>query len=542
MSGCSLRAALVAAWSVVAVVVGGGVGAAADDPVAELLGDVGFSVSSGTFTGELSVSLTTPVTGAEIRYTTDGALPGPDSTRFTGDPVLLTGTTQLRAQPFVDGVAAGEPGTALYLENAVDTLHDLPVVVMDDYAAGLPEKEDGYKDAAVMVFEPGSRTGTTGLGYAPTLASRGGIHVRGQSSSDFDKTAYRLELWDNENDDADHPLLGMPADSDWVFRGPFMDKSLIRDALTYSLGRDMGLRTPRFALCELYLNLDGGPLGPADYQGVYLVSETVKVSDDRLDIANLKKADLAPPAVEGGYVLKFDWQVAEAPMLTCTGSTSSCWRYLEVVEPDPLQPEQQAWITQYVQQVHDSLHAADFADPQTGYAAWIDVPSFVDVVIINELSRNVDGYIRSTYLHKDRGGKLAAGPLWDYDLAWGTGGIRRNLEIQGWQYEQQRVNPPANDWFSRLFQDPAFVDRVAARWQELRGGVLSDAALDARIDELATPLAGAADRNFQRWPNLTRARIVNWATTPTAATWQGQVDYLRDWAHQRAAWLDTQWG
>lgn len=230
-------------------------------------------------------------------------------------------------------------------------------------------------------------------------------------------------------------------------------------------------------------------------------------------------------------------------MLGCVGSASTCWRHLEVVEPDPLQPEQRAWLTEHVQGFHDALHSVDLADPEKGYPAWIDVASFVDYVIVNELSRDLDGYIKSAYLHKDRGGKITAGPLWDFDLAWGIGDIRENLETEGWQYEQlPRTSQVSTDWFNRLMADPAFVGRVAARWRELRGGILSDDALDARIDGLTVPLEGAAARNFSRWNILTNGRLVSWASLPTMPTWAEHVDHLREWTHRRAAWLDTRWG
>jgi hypothetical protein len=509
----------------------------AKDPGMALAGDIDFSVPSGTFQTAVTVALRTAVTGTQIRYTTNGKLPDSNSTLYSGTPLLLATTTQLRAQPFRGEQPAGNPGTAIYVASAVTTDHDLPILVMDVYGAGKPKTD--YVDAAVLAIDP--TNGVTSLSAAPSIASRAGVHVRGQSSAEYEKTAYRLELRGNDDQDADYPLFGLPADSDWALRAPYFDKSLIHDAFAYSMGNEMGLSVPRFRFCEVYLNLDGGALSAADYMGVYLLTETVKVSKDRLDLAKLKKTDLTPPAIEGGYIFKFDYFVAEEPLLTCTGPRSTCWRYLEVVEPDPLQPQQKAWLNQYVQSFHDALHSPDFADPVKGYRAWIDIPSFIDYTIVSEFSRNTDAYMRSAYFHKDRAGKLTAGPLWDYDLTWGTGGLRSNLEVAGWQYQEQYRNQRAHDWFVRLFQDPAFVEQVAARWRELRAGPLSDAALDARVGWLTAPVGAGAERNFQRWPILTFNHLANWVTTPTAPTWEGQVDVTLTWMRQRAAWLDAQW-
>jgi hypothetical protein len=503
-----------------------------------LAGDVRFSVPSGTFQGTLSVSLSTSVENAEIRYTTDGQAPGPSSTAYTGTPLRLSGTTQLRAQAFVAGKATGDLSTALYLASSISTVHDIPVIVIDDYGRGKPGRE--YVDAAVMEFQPSDGLATAS--GTPTLASRAGIHLRGQSSAMFDKAPYRLELRDNADDDAKLPLLGMPADGDWVLRGPFSDKSLIREAFVYDLGREMGIASPRYTFCEVYLNVDDQIVEPADYMGVYAIVETIEISSARLDLAKLHDDDIAEPEVRGGYIFKFEWLAAEEPILECTGNASTCWNDLEVDDPSSLQPEQEAWLTQYLQRFHDMLHSPGFADPTTGYDAWIDVDSFVDQVILNELSRNMDAYTRSVYFYKDRDGEILAGPLWDYDLTFGVGGYFENANTAGWQYQQTR-QPIATDWFTILLSDPAFVDAVQARWQELRRGLLSTEQMNARITALTAPLTAAAQRNFTRWPNLT-TRLIGPFITPTDSTWQAQVQQMQNWLTQRAAWLDSDagWG
>lgn len=507
-----------------------------------LTGDIAFSVPSGTFSRTRSVSLRSCVAATEIRYTTDGTLPTATAARYTGKPVRIAATTRLRAQAFAGGQAVGRPGTALYVASSVTTRHDVPVVVMDDFNAGAPDRE--YTDAAIMAFEP--KRGTARLTDAPALVSRAMIKIHGQSSTEWPKPGYRVELRDNTDKDAKLPLLGMPAESDWVLRASYLDKSFIRDPLAFTLGPAMGhLTAPRYRFAEVYLNTDGDTLTSSDYWGLYLVEETIKVSKNRTNIAKLKKGDLTSPAIEGGYIIKFEEGVSKEPRLTCTGPEGTCWRDLEVCEPDDIQPEQTAWINDYVQRFHDALHSANPGDPAEGYSAWIDVPSFVDHTIMTELSRNLDGYVRSTFFTKDRGGKLTAGPLWDYDLSWGIGGdggnALDNLSISGWHHETLTPHFKVNDWFQRLIADPAFATRLKARWQELRKGVLSDAALTERMNTLATGLDAAAARNFTRWPNLNTDWIVNWARTPATTTWREQIDYTADWTKRRAAWLDTQW-
>ncbi|MEE6261012.1 CotH kinase family protein [Plantactinospora sonchi] len=506
---------------------------------AELAGDITFSVPSGTFQNEVSVSLSTALSGAVIRYTTDNQPPTEASPSYSGTPLRITRTTQLRAQAYVNGTATGEPGTAIYVARAVTTTHDLPVLLLDAYGQGAPGRE--YVDTSVMEFRP--TNGSTSLAATPSLVSRAGFHLRGNSSAMFPKVPYRLELRDNADDDADLPLLGLPEDSDWVMRGPYSDKALIRDAFVYGLGRDMGrVHAPRFAFAEVYVNLDAQPVSAADYQGVYLIVESIKNSKNRLDLKQLDEDDVTLPKITGGYIFKFEWLAAEEPILPCPGGGANCWNFLEVVDPEPLQPAQRDWLTQHLQQFNTMVNSAGFADPTTGYPAWIEVDSWVDNMIINEFTREMDSYLRSAYFHKDRDGKIVAGPLWDFDLTFGVGGFFANDQISGWQYQQTR-NPVANNWYQRLVQDPAFVNRVKVRWQQLRQGLLSNAQLEARINSLANPLTAAAARNFQKWPILS-TRMVGPFVTPTNPTWAGQVQQMRDWMFQRAAWLDSTaaWG
>lgn len=542
----SAAVALTAAMSVVVTNLPAGAGAqvqpaAAGDEIAaqaELTGDIVFSVPSGTFQGEVSVSLSTAISGAQIRYTTNGRLPDAGSSTYAGTPLRFTSTTQLRAQAFVSGAPSGDPGTALYVARSFNATHDLPLVVIDDYAQGKPGRD--YVDAAALIFDTAG--GSTSLSATPAVATRTQMKLRGQSSAMFEKTPYRLKFRNNQDKAADFPVLGMPEDDDWVLRGPYPDKALIREPLIYSLGKELGLPAPRYAFVEFYFNPDGGPLSSSDYQGVYLIEETIKNSKNRLDLKQLDEDDTTLPQITGGYIWKFEWMAAEEPILSCPGGGANCWNYLEVVDPDPLVAQQRTWLTQHLQEFNTVMHSSNFADPQTGYSAYIDVDSWINQAIIYELSRNMDAYVRSAHFYKDRGGKIFAGPLWDFDATLGVGGYFNNTQTSGWQYQQTR-QPMPNDWFNVLMRDPAFVNRLKARWQELRRGVLSDSALNARIDSLAGPLTNAAARNFQRWPILTMGNIGGFFT-PTASTYQGQVQAMRDWLLQRAAWLDSTsgWG
>jgi hypothetical protein len=511
-------------------------------------GPVTFSTPSGLFQGSITVTLGTAEAGVEIRYTVNRTPPTAASMLYAA-PLTFSTTTELRAQAFVGGAGVGKAQAAIYVARNFDQSHDLPVLVLDSYGVALPAPTGGlgmvnkdFVDVAVLGLEPSG--GTVSLSSSPTLASPAGFHLRGQSSASFEKRPYRVELREADGTDRNCEVLGMPREADWVLHPPFPDKALIRNAFVYSLGPAVGLAAPRARFAEVYVNSATRPLEASDYQGVYLVVETIKNQKDRLNLQQLETTDAALPAISGGYVFKFEWRVTDIEQeLPCPAGTTSCWTSLEVADPKPWIPAQEAWLAGHLGMFANALHSAAPADAVTGYPAYIDVPSFVNHVIVNELTRNMDAYSRSQYFYKDRDSKIFAGPLWDFDLTAGVGtsGTYANLETSGWQYESNdtRIRETA-DWFPILLADPTFRAALVARWKELRGGPLSDAELSARISALTAGLQAAATRNFQKWPNLSTARV-SFFTPPSADSWQGQVDVMRTWLLARATWLDTAW-
>jgi hypothetical protein len=296
---------------------------------------------------------------------------------------------------------------------------------------------------------------------------------------------------------------------------------------------------------EVYINQDEGPLDAADYQGVYAVTQTIKNQKSRVDLKQLRPEDTLPSDVTGGYIFKFDQAAVDDGELEliCTGSPpmrggfgqqqgggGTCWDDLELVDPAPANPEQIAWITGHLQEFHDALHANPIGD---GYLRYIDLRSFVDHFIISEITRDVDAYIRSHYMHKDRDGLIKAGPVWDYNFALNNFGD----EIEGWQWQDGRTG--TNDWYDILPSQPLFMEAVSERFSELRETLLADAEIDARIDAVRAPLQNAGLRDLQRWP-VGVGRFGGGGGDDSPPTWEGQIEDLKAWTHERLAWLDTQ--
>lgn len=565
----------------------GGSAATADssDP---LIGDVKFSTPSQSFKGQIDVEMSTSIAGAEIRYTVDGKLPTSSSTVYSGSALTLKATTQVRAQAFVGGQPSGAVSTGIYIARTIDPTSDIPIMVVESYGKAKPCDKNTYVEAAVMIWEPVD--GVAKMASLPTLAIRAGYHVRGQSSMSFAQTPYKVELWDNNNKDVDLPVLGMPADSDWALIAPYYDRTLIRNPFVYTLGKDMGMEAPRTAYAEVYINQTSHSISNTEYEGIYWVSELIKNNKVRTNLKQLKADDTDAAKLSGGYIFKFDQAAAEEPKILCTGSNpvagfgsagmgggaigggamgggtttkatpattvactmtfggggfstgagsaGTCWTDLEVIDPDDLNDPQKAWLTDYIQKFHDSLHQNPIGD----YGAYIDLQSFIDYLLVSELTRNVDAYVRSAYFFKDRDGKLKAGPLWDYNFALGGVGAQSatptSTSDPGWQYTGTSRN--VNNWYPKLTADSKFMAQVKARYTELRKSLWSDTSMNQRMDTLSAPLKQAVVRDYAKWPvSGVILSSTGFVGGPTAPTWDGQLKVMRDFVAARLTWMDA---
>ena len=532
-----------------------------------------FSVKKSVFTATQAVSLSTTFPGGQIRYTTNGTIPSVTSTLYTA-PLTFSTATRLRARVF-DPVSAGggEVDTGFYTK--IETTSNLagmpapaslntnlPVLIIDNYAAGaIPGTSQALQFAGLSVFEPDPVTGRTVLNRTPDKAIRAGLRIRGQSSAGFPKKQYKLETWNEADGDNDESLLGLPAESDWVLGGQYADESLLRNPLVFGMGRDFGLSAPGTRYCEVFLNTDGGAITSADYAGVYLLTESLKIANNRLNLADPNNyADN-----DGGYLMRHEAGPANETRITG-------WTYAEIHDPVPT-TAQAAFISSKVNGFNAALRSATYRDPVNGYRAWAEPESFARMAIMNEYVRAQDGYVRSAYFYRDRGGKLKAGPLWDFDLSFGVSccfnthltGVDPSTG-SGWQWNHgynrgARENGLADnahtavmgrlDWTKIMMTDPDFKQIFVDSWQKLRTSVLSTTGLAARIDALAVQLsdAGAADspqkRNFIKWGTLGSQTTGFQAFLPVnlrngSETWAGHVQYVKNWAALRSTWMDSQ--
>ena len=486
-----------------------------------------FSEGSRTFTGPFTVTLTAPQAGAVMFYTLDGSEPTTGSATYTA-PFTINSTTRLRAIALTPGLMPSLTAGAAYVllaADAVQTSSNLPLMILDNFNAGRP---DNGSSAVWMVFEPGGASQRTALSAVPAITASAFIKVRGSSTANANKYSLAVEARNEAGSDRDFPLLGLPADSDWVIGAPYeYDRALIRNSLMYQLSNDAGRYAPRTRQVELYLNTDGGALSAADYFGVYTLTEKIKRSGDRVDVQEISPLDNSSPAVTGGYLLKVDRADPGETGFTAGGQT------LYYVDPDEPQitAAQQSWLTWYINSWRTALSAQDFFDPLNGYAKWGDPASFVDHHILNVAAKNVDALRLSAYFSKDRLGRLAAGPVWDFDRSLESNDGRDN-NFNTWRGETGDLGTDffRYTWYDEMFRDQNFWQQWIDRYDELRRGPLSTAHVQATVDVQAAELTEAAVRNFQRW-NDKPARFGGWA---------GEVSNLRSWFTSRLAWMDNQ--
>lgn len=366
-----------------------------------------------------------------------------------------------------------------------------------------------------------------------------GINVRGNSTKNFEKKSYSFETQDASGNPVGNSILGMPVETDWVLGASYIDKTLLRIPLAFHLARGMGRYASRIKHVELVVN--------NEYRGMYTMMERPKRDINRINIKKLEATDEVFPDVTGGYVIKIDRPDEQGWFSQFPGNSPINTKfYYQYVYPRDIDinASQKTYIQGFMNNFESLMNSPAYADPNTGYASVIDVASFVDFFIINELSKNVDAYKLSTYLYKDnidQGGKLFIGPVWDYDIAWHNCNYGAAFDPAGWAYQNQVNDFPAPTWWIKLMNDPAFVNKLHCRWYTLRENILSLSTMYNYIDSSAAAITDARDRNFKQWP-IMGAFIYPNPQNQAGANYATEIADLKSWLANRVAWMDANIG
>ena len=363
-----------------------------------------------------------------------------------------------------------------------------------------------------------------------------GIDTRGSSSLMFDKKSFNVETRDATGANLNVSLIGLPTENDWVLYAPYSDKTLMRNVLVYNLGNLTGRWSPHTRFCELYVN--------SEYRGVYVLMEKIKRDKNRVNIASLKPEDISGDQLSGGYILKIDRPDSGAWISPYKARNDIQDVPISYVDPkfEDLVPQQRTYIKDYVTGFENALRGVNYKDPNIGYRAYVNMQSFVDYYILNEICRNLDAYRLSTFFYKDKdskGGKITMGPFWDYDISLGNADFFNAGSTIGWVVDGlgngDQYGIPF--WWDKLNTDPYFKSELKKRWNELRSDKFSNLNINKSIDSCSVLLTNAEQRNFQKF-NILNTYV--WPNNYIGGTYANEVIYLKNWIKNRFTWMDSQ--
>jgi subtilisin-like proprotein convertase family protein len=419
---------------------------------------------------------------------------------------------------------------------------NMPIVIINTNSQQIVQTGKITADMGIIYNGPGVRNHMTD----PWNNYNGliGIEIRGNYSASLPQLPYDFETRDAFGNGMDTSLIGMPSENDWCLIAMYNDKSFMRNMLAYSSFGNMGHWGPHDQLCEVILN--------GEYQGVYDLTETIKRDANRVNIAKLDVNEVTWPNVSGGYILKTDyWDNTNSWLLNYSPvDHPGLDIHMDYFYPKPtvIVAQQKTYIQTFVNDYETALYGPNFTDTAVGYRKYISTRSFIDYFIVNELSRNTDGFKKSCYFYKEKDnnngtiGKMKAGPVWDFDWAWKNipGCMFQNTDGSGWSYHINDCGPDVNGtgWYVRLLQDSTFANELNCRWQELRGTILDTTNIFHFMDSIANYSMEAQARHFANWGIMGVASGTP-EVDPPRQSYQGEVDSLKSWIRKRIAWMDA---
>jgi len=433
---------------------------------------------------------------------------------------------------------------------------DIPLIIIDREGEAIPEFNKLQAKMRVVdnATDPNDFDGP--YVYDESI----GIETRGASSLIYPKQSFSVETRDEQGNNFNTKLLGFPLENDWIFDGPYDDKTFMRNHLAYDLAREMGWYAPRAKFFNLIMDTLEFDYYTYEfnktykYKGVYVLLERIKRDDDRVDISLLRPNEIDLPGtpngfpdVTGGYIIKVD----ESSGSTYDGWFSSngnlTWNYVYTYpKADEIVIQQVNYIQNFMANFEMVMDGNNYDDPVSGYPAIVNADSFIDFIILQEVSKNIDGYRKSSYLHKTKNSRdslLYAGPVWDFNLAFGNAVNFEGNTTTGFQYQFNQSFPgnqfPVPFYWEKLMNNAGFAAQVACRYNQHRNKALSNNNILGKIDSMANVLQNAQQLNYETYEVLDK--IVNNETPATYNSYQEAVDDLKNWITGRLAYLDSQW-
>jgi len=431
---------------------------------------------------------------------------------YWGDEKLASGKTMIDLSVSQILTAKDRNGkTAEYFLFVQTVNNGLPVVVIETESGKIPSDKTPVKGTVAI-------SGGTTAYSSPLSAVHMLISLRGQSSASdrAPKKSYKIELLKSGG------LLDMPKGSDWVLVANYFDRSLMRNYLGYNTARIFGNMeySPRMRYVDLFVD--------DVYMGNYLLGEHRKVNANRINIEKHSAEE------DTGYLLEIN---SRSPDLGKRQNidyfATSMGLIIDFKTPhrDVITNKQRNFIKDYVKKTEQAI----FEDGN--YEDYIDVPSFVDWLLVEEIFKNMDSAFHlSCFITKPAGGKLRMGPVWDFDLScgnsnYGTAGRYTIASPKGW-YTADSV------WYKKLLTYDEFYAAFKARWNEMRD--YSKEYIFKLIDDTAAMIDRSQEENFNRWPIMGTYVWPSPDNLIKADTYEKQIDELKKWLEERYDWLDKE--
>ncbi len=407
----------------------------------------------------------------------------------------------------------------------IETLNQVPI----ENKVGIPPTEAVVK---LVAPECGCRASHCD---EPDAVFRTKFNVRGNASRRAPKLQYKMEIEQIEGAPEGtnkFPLLGLPEADEWVLSAAYVDLTLLRNPLAYALFRSMGHYSPRTKYFEMILN--------GEYRGVYTLIEKIERDKNRVDVPKFEETG-------GGFLMTIDDPDDDPSRVFRTSERTT----LNFIYPkvSSLKSDRETQAVEGVKRFLADFEQAIFRDDGS-FRSMLEENSAIDTYLLQELSNNMDGFRRSIFLYGETNasgsdGRVAFGPLWDFDIAFGNIAVNQSKEIDDWRinYEGYLASQTeALTWFGFMIRDRGFSKAISDRWWELRAGPLGWKEIEALIDGFASELQGGGQqRNFQKWKLFGNVLVSlrHMKPLPYPQNYEGEVAKLKQWMRRRIHWMDT---
>ena len=387
----------------------------------------------------------------------------------------------------------------------------LPILYVDTEGSEINSKED-YVEGSVSII---------GSNDFPDLSSAE-MKIKGRGNStwwqggigrpDNMKKPFQIKFGDKTK------VLNMPKDKKWVLLAEISDISLIRNKIVREIA-NMGSfdYVPQAEYTELFIN--------NKHAGTYLIGQKVEESKNRVNIG------------DDGYLVEIDTdahgRIEEDDVYFRSNVWSSHYKdgVFNIKEPSlDFDSEKFNLIKDHINSFEDALFGDSFKDPDIGYRSFIDLSSFIDWFLVNEISKNQDAAsFSSIYFNYIPGEKIKMGPIWDFDLAFGNVNYSNAENPEGFWIKD-------NLWYKRMFEDPYFKQMVQERFDYYNNNL---SLILSKISGFETYLSKSQKKNFELYPSLLDPNSEVWPVPARFDNHHSYVEYLKTWLDTRMAWLKT---